>query len=52
MKKQESRLQTNTAPDWKEVLVEIVLKILTLGLYHVERKMKSERDQPNMADAN
>ena len=22
--------------DWKEVVVEIILKIITLGLYHVE----------------
>ena len=28
-------------PDWKEVVVEIILKIITLGLYHVEKhKMK------------
>jgi hypothetical protein len=27
--------------DWKEVVVEIILKIITLGLYHVEKhKMK------------
>ena len=23
--------------DWKEVLVDIILKIITLGLYHVEK---------------
>lgn len=23
--------------DWKEVVVEIILKIITLGLYHVEK---------------
>ena len=23
--------------DWKEVLVDIILKILTLGFYHLER---------------
>ena len=24
--------------DWKEVVVEIILKIITLGLYHVEKR--------------
>ena len=24
--------------DWKEVLVDIILKIITLGLYHVEKR--------------
>ena len=23
--------------DWKEVLIDIILKIITLGLYHVEK---------------
>ena len=32
MKKQESN-----SSDWKEVLVDIILKIITLGLYHVEK---------------
>ena len=27
--------------DWKEVVVEIILKIITLGLYHVEKHRKS-----------
>ena len=26
--------------DWKEVLVDIILKIITLGLYHVEKHRK------------
>ena len=26
--------------DWKEVVVEIILKIITLGLYHVEKHRK------------
>ena len=26
--------------DWKEVLVEVILKILTLGLYHIEKHRK------------
>ena len=24
-------------PDWKKVIVEIIVKIITLGLYHVEK---------------
>lgn len=24
-------------PDWKEVLIDIILKILTLGFYHIEK---------------
>ena len=36
MKKQESK----SSNDWKEVLVDIILKILTLGLYHVEKHTK------------
>ena len=26
--------------DWKQVLVDIILKIITLGLYHVEKNKK------------
>ena len=26
--------------DWKEVLVDIILKILTIGLYHVRKHRK------------
>ena len=29
------------SPDWKEVLVDIILKIITLGLYHVEKHKKN-----------
>ena len=36
MKKQESK----SSNDWKEVLVNILLQILTLGLYHVEKHSK------------
>ena len=28
---------TSETPDWKQVVVEIILKIITLGLYHVEK---------------
>ena len=30
----------NSSTDWKEVLVDIILKIITLGLYHVEKHKK------------
>ena len=30
----------NQEKDWKEVVVEIILKIITLGLYHVEKHRK------------
>ena len=33
---------TNQEPDWKEVLVDIIFKILTLGFYHIEKHRKSE----------
>ena len=26
--------------DWKKVLIDIILKIITLGLYHVEKHKK------------
>ena len=28
--------------DWKQIVVEIVLKIITLGLYHVEKRKRDE----------
>ena len=31
---------TSETPDWKKVVIEIVLKIITLGLYHVEKNRK------------
>ena len=30
----------NEEKDWKEVLIDIILKIITLGLYHVEKHKK------------
>ena len=27
--------------DWKAVLIEVILKILTLGFYHVEKHKKN-----------
>ena len=32
----------NEEKDWKEVVVEIILKIITLGLYHVEKNRRKE----------
>ena len=34
--KNHSSESTNNS-NWKEVLVDIIVKIITLGLYHVER---------------
>ena len=30
----------NESNDWKEVLLEIIIKILTLGFYHIEKHKK------------
>ena len=30
----------NEERDWKKVLIDIILKIITLGLYHVEKNRK------------
>ena len=30
-------MEHKTEQDWKQVVVEIILKIITLGLYHVEK---------------
>ena len=29
--------QQNSNPDWTEVVIEVILKILTLGFYHVRK---------------
>ena len=34
-------MKNETEKDWKEVLVDIILKIITLGLYHVEKHKKT-----------
>ena len=34
-------MKTEDKQDWKEVLVDIILKIITLGLYHIEKHKKS-----------
>ena len=39
MKKQESS-SAEQSKDWKTVLIEIILKILTLGFYHIEKHKK------------
>ena len=30
--------------DWKKVLVDIILKIITLGLYHIEKHRPMTND--------
>ena len=35
-------MKTEEKQDWKEVVVEIILKIITLGLYHVEKNRRKE----------
>ena len=32
----------NETKDWKEVLINIILQILTLGFYHVEKHRKQD----------
>ena len=32
----------NQDKDWVKVLYEVILKILTLGFYHVEKHMKDK----------
>ena len=31
---------SNDDKDWKKVVIDIILKIITLGLYHVEKHKK------------
>ena len=31
----------NDERDWTKVLFEVILKILTLGFYHIEKKKKT-----------
>ena len=33
--------QENEEKDWVKVLFEVIIKILTLGFYHVEKHRKS-----------
>ena len=40
MKNQESK-----SNDWKEVIVDIIIKIITLGLYHVEKHKGSQGER-------
>ena len=39
MKKSDSS-SVDESKDWKTVLIEIILKILTLGFYHIEKHKK------------
>ena len=29
--------ESKSSTDWKQVVVDIIIKIITLGLYHVEK---------------
>ena len=44
MKQFNSQSPTEQKPDWVQVLFEVVIKILTLGFYHV-KKHKSQNAQ-------
>ena len=33
-------MKSEEKQDWKKALVDIILKIITLGLYHVEKHKK------------
>ena len=37
MKTLRSQSSTDEKPDWTKVLFEIIVKILTLGFYHIEK---------------
>ena len=32
---------SESTTDWKQVVIDIIIKIITLGLYHVEKHKKS-----------
>ncbi len=38
MKHASSSVEQNN--DWKQVLIEVIIKILTLGFYHIEKHKK------------
>ena len=40
MSNSSSQSNGSNSSDWKQVVIEIVLKIITLGLYHVEKHSK------------
>ena len=33
---------TSDEQDWKSVVIDIILKIITLGLYHVEKRVEKK----------
>ena len=41
LKLQSNMKQENEEKDWVKVLFEIIIKIITLGFYHVEKHRKS-----------
>ena len=34
-------MSENQETDWKKVIIDIILKIITLGLYHIEKNKGS-----------
>ena len=37
-----SKSQSDQSHDWKQVLFEIIIKIITLGFYHIEKHSKDK----------
>jgi hypothetical protein len=35
-------MKENEEKDWTQVLIEVILKILTLGFYHIEKHRKDK----------
>ena len=33
---------SKSTTDWKQVVIDIIIKIITLGLYHVEKRKTQE----------
>ena len=54
MTKQESKSAIAEDPqkDWTKVLFEIIIKILTLGFYHLERHRSNNGDEAQKKQVN
>ena len=35
---------SESTTDWKQVVIDIIIKIITLGLYHVEKHQKPQNE--------
>ena len=40
MKNSSSKSENNEEYDWKSVLFDVIIKILTLGFYHIKKHKK------------